>query len=76
MGLFEDLTTYFYNWLIYLTVSMGPAGCWGAGVWDLFWADDDGYAIQRCLSIFATGKGFKVTYPVEYVFAGAPEGGV
>ena len=76
MGLFEDWQTYCYNWLIYMTVSMYPAMCWMLGGWDLFWADDDGYSIERCLKIGNLGNSYKVTYPLEYVFAGAPEGGV
>ena len=73
MGLFEDLTTYFWNWLVYYYVVGSVTSCWVLGGWDLVFGDDDGYAINRCLQ---SKGGLKVTFPVEYIFAGAPEGGV
>ena len=73
MGLFEDLTTYFWNWIVYLKATGAISGCWNHGVWDLVFGDDDGTSIQRCFEFVG---GSKVTFPLEYVFAGAPEGGV
>ena len=73
MGLFEDLATYAWNWVIFSKAIGTINACWIIGGWDLFWADDDGTAIERCFQQFG---GAKVTFPYEYVFAGAPEGGI
>ena len=73
MGFFEDIATYVWNWFIYMKSASLIFGCWYTGFYDLFWADDDGTYIERCFQQFG---GAKVTFPYEYVFAGAPEGGV
>ena len=73
MGLFEDLATWFWNFVIYRKAVGTLMGCWNAGGWDLVFGDDDGTQIERCFKQFGGGK---VTFPYEYVFAGAPEGGV
>ena len=73
MGFFEDIATYWWNWAIYSKAMSSIVNCWMFGWWDLFFADDDGTAIDRCFQLLG---GSKVTFPYDYVFAGAPEGGV
>ena len=64
MGFNDDLLQYFWNWLVYLQVTGALAGCWNGGIWDLFWGNDDGYNINRCLHM---NKGLLVeTWPITY----------
>ena len=70
MGLIEDLTTYLWNWFIWGNVVGGIFGCWMVGGWGIFWDDDDGMMMQKCLDIWG---GLSVTFPVEYESVYAPE---
>ena len=73
MGFFEDVATYVWNWAVWGKAFGQLTACYVFGGFDLFWSDDDGTYIERCIEMVG---GSKVTFPVEYVFAGAPEGGV
>ena len=58
-----DLTTYLWNWFIYLNAVGGVTGCWMIGFWGLFWDDDNGLMMDTCFKLF---NGSAVTFPVEY----------
>ena len=64
-GLIEALTTWTWNNFLYVTAFQASAGCWGVGVWGLFFDDDNGKMIQDCMDIFG---GAALEFPVEYEF--------
>jgi hypothetical protein len=64
MGLLEDLTTYLWNWLVYMKQLASIYGCFAVGGWGLFWDDDDGAFMLYCYELFG---GSTVTYPAYYM---------
>ena len=58
-----DLTTYLWNWFIYLNAVGGVTSCWIMGGWGLFWDDDDGLMMDTCFKLY---NGSNVVFPVEY----------
>ena len=63
MGLFEILTVYIWNWVVYGVAFGGLYSCWAQGLWGLFWADDNGLMMGTCLKLW---NGNAVTFPVDY----------
>ena len=58
------LTTYIWRWFIYGNVIASSFGCWLVGGWGLFWDDDDGLMIDRCMKMWG---GSTVTFAeIEY----------
>ena len=63
MGFLEDITTYHWNWIVYVMALLNNAFCWHVGGWGLLWDDDDGALMQQC---YRTVGNTKVTFPVIY----------
>ena len=63
MGAYEDVTSYFWNWFVYLTATGAITGCWNFGVWGLLFDDDNGKLMEECIGWF---EGTAVTFPYEY----------
>ena len=64
MGLWEDITQYYFNWMVYAYGAGGLAFCFMVGSWGLLWDDDDGEMMNMCFALF---DGIKVEYPVKWV---------
>jgi len=64
MGFIEDLTTYVWNWWVYLNSAGLMLMCWNFGAWGLLWDDDDGALMQQCFNIVG---GVAITFPVKYM---------
>ena len=62
-GLVEKLTTWVWNYFVYLNAFQASGGCWYIGVWGLFFDNDDGLMIQTCMDMYG---GANVMFPVEY----------
>ena len=65
MGFYEDVTTYFWNWMIYGMTTAGAAGCFNMGMWSLVLLNDDGKMITECLKWGAGGPKTEHTYLYE-----------
>jgi len=63
MGFYEDVTSYFWNWYVYLTATGAITGCWNYGVWGLLWDDDEGKFMAECMGWWS---GTAVTFPYTY----------
>ena len=63
MGAYEDITSYLWNWMVYMTAVGSMTGCWNIGVWGLMFDNDDGKMIDTCLGIVG---GSNVTFPYTY----------
>ena len=62
-GLVEDLTVWFWNYVVYGNAVAASFGCYTIGGWGLLFDDDNGAMMQTCMDIFG---GASVTFPVEY----------
>ena len=62
-GLIENLTTWVWNYVVYINAVIGSLGCYFIGGWGLLWDDDNGEMINTCMNLFG---GSAVTFPVEY----------
>ena len=67
MGLLEDATNYYWNWITWFRIYSGIYGPWFAGLFGLFWDNDDGYMTSNLfdLMLSATGGGM-TNFPYEY----------
>ena len=63
MGAYEDVTWYFWNWMIYLTGVGSITGCWWFGGWGLIFDDDNGQLMEECMTWFG---GSKASFPYDY----------
>ena len=63
MGLTEDLTIYWWNWMVFFAVTAGVLKCWAIGGWGLFFDDDDGELMRMC---FDTYDGLHAKFPVMF----------
>lgn len=63
MGLFEWLTVYIWNWVVFGVAAGGLSSAWSTGLWGLFWADDDGLLTNELLKMWG---GNTVEFPVDY----------
>ena len=70
MGLWELLTVYIWNWVVYSVAMGGLYGCWYQGAWGLFWNDDDGLLTATCLKLWG---GNAVEFPVDYLGMSEPD---
>lgn len=64
MGFYEDITSYFWNWMVYMMATGGAAGCFHMGVWGLIFLNDDGALISECNKWGAGGP--KTEHPYLY----------
>ena len=64
MGFIEDLTTYVWNWFVWMNTMGLMLFSWNAGAWGLLFDDDDGALQEQC---YSTVGGLQVTFPVEYM---------
>ena len=62
-GLVEIVTTWMWNYFVYVMSFQASGGCYAVGVWGLFFDNDNGLMIQTCMDIFG---GSYVEFPVEY----------
>ena len=51
MGFLEDLTSYFWNWTVFIGNFRNLQLCWFIGGWGVFWDDDDGYMTNQCYNL-------------------------
>ena len=51
-GFMDDLTTYYWRWIVYLNASSSVTGCWMIGLWGLFFDDDDGMLMDTCFKLY------------------------
>ena len=65
MGLWEQLTNYFWNYYVMVIASNYSYYCVALTAWGVFWADDDGVMGNECFKLFG---GFSVNFPVNYKF--------
>lgn len=63
MGFYEDVTWYWWNWLVYMFATGAITGCWQFGGWGLLFDDDQGKLMEECIGWFG---GTAVTFPYEY----------
>jgi hypothetical protein len=64
MGFYEDVTWYFWNWMVYAMTTEGSAACFSLGWYGTVFLNDDGAMINECLKWGAGGP--KTEHP--YVF--------
>tara|TARA_B110000503_G_C7038894_1_gene367351 strand:+ start:151 stop:354 length:204 start_codon:yes stop_codon:yes gene_type:complete len=65
MGLYEDITSYFWSWMVYGFSNASLYGCWYTGVWGLVIDNDDGKMIDTCFGIVG---GMKLDWDVGYTY--------
>ena len=65
MGLWEQLTNYFWNFYIMNLASGSAMLCLALTSWGVFWGDDDGLMGNECFKLYG---GFNVNFPVNYKF--------
>lgn len=65
MGLWEQLTNYFWNYQIMMMSAGFSSMCLMLTAWGVFWGDDDGVMGNECFKMFG---GFSVNFPVNYKF--------
>ena len=72
MAFWDEVTLYYWNWVVWLHNSTAMYWCWKVGGWGLFWDDDDGWMTDLCMNMVG---GSNVQYPVYYwsKYSDAPE---
>ena len=72
MGFVEDLTVYWWNWMVYDYITGYVTLCWWFGGWGLTFDDDDGEWMMQCLDSVPNGLNAKFPYLIQSSFAEEP----